>query len=139
MLRFAYAFRSYIFQKLCQRCVLFRRVQYISKDTNIYNDDKYVDELFYEYGNKEYGNKNSRESYPLEAGANVIVSCLYLSGYANYFAVDATRTPAAQQKIRMYEMKEGAVKRSENKEAFCLFAATIKKAAPTRLSMQLKF
>ena len=104
---------GYIFQKLCQRCVLFRRVQYISKDTNIYNDDKYVDELFY-----EYGNNNSRESYPLEARANVIVSCLYLSGYANYFAVDATRTPAAQQKIRMYEMKEGLLNVVKTKKPF---------------------
>lgn len=81
--------------------------------TNVYNDDKYVDELFY-----EYGNKNSRESYPLEARANVIVSCLYLSGYANYFAVDATRTPAAQQKIRMYEMKEGLLNVVKTKKPF---------------------
>ena len=78
---------------------------------SFFNDDKYASELFLHYG-------NSVDSYSFHARADIIVSCLYLRGYDNYFAADPKRKPVAQQKARMYEMRDGLLRVLKTKEPF---------------------
>ena len=87
--------------------------------TEIFNDDKYASELFLHYG-------NTVDSFSFQARADIIVSCLYLRGYDNYFAADPKRKPVAdpkrkpvaQQKARMYEMRDGLLRVLKTKEPF---------------------
>ena len=79
--------------------------------TDIFNDDKYASELFLHYG-------NTVDSFSFQARADIIVSCLYLRGYDNYFAADPKRNPVAQQKARMYEMRDGLLRVLKTKEPF---------------------
>ena len=78
---------------------------------SVFDDNKYAAELFFQYG-------NNVEAFSLQSRADVVVSCLYLRGYGNYFAADPKRTPVAQQKARMYEMRDGLLKVLKTKEPF---------------------
>ncbi len=84
----------------------------------IFDDDKYAAELFFQYG-------NNVEAVSLQARADVIVSCLYLRGYDNYFSADPKRAPVAQQKARMYEMRDGLLKVLKTKEPFSTLRAQL--------------
>lgn len=74
-------------------------------------NQQYAKELF-----SRYCSEVSNGEFSLQARADVIVSCLYLRGYDNYFAADSKRTPTLQQKGRMYNMKEGLFKILETKK-----------------------
>ena len=71
----------------------------------------YAKELF-----SRYCSEVSNGEFSLQARADVIVSCLYLRGYDDYFAADSKRIPTLQQKDRMHKMKEGLFKILEAKK-----------------------
>ncbi len=79
--------------------------------SKIYSDATVTNELINRYENEVMSNK-----FPLQSRADIIVCCLYLQGYDNYFNSKPGVEPTIQQKKRMLWFKEMLLKVLQTKK-----------------------